>query len=329
MSRRIAIALGVLAAFLAAPATASADPPTYVRDGVLIYTSGPGKADSVRLHRAFNGWLRLTVDGPVGQGCAHGAGSAFCDGVTSASLSTLDGDDDISVEAALPTTIDAGPGEDVVTAGPADDTIEARDGSIDRIDCGAGADTAYADPGDVLIGCELPAAVANEPVPDPLATEPGTDEPAAAGEDPTAAGDQQPGGGGDATLPVTPAIAPPALDVAPARVTQTVATVDAGGTTSLEIACPASEPAGCRGGVHLDPGGRRKGRPGRFGRARFAAAAGETIDVRIRLTKAARRARGMPSGNRARAARRGRVKAIVTITQPGRKPVKSKVKLKR
>ena len=36
-----------------------------------------------------------------------------------------------------------------------DDSIDTRDGAFDSIDCGAGNDTLYADPGDSQTGCEI------------------------------------------------------------------------------------------------------------------------------------------------------------------------------
>ncbi len=60
-------------------------------------------------------------------------------------------------------TIDAGAGDDRVTggsgkdaifAGDGDDVVEARDGIVDRIDCGTGKDVATVDSNDVSKGCE-------------------------------------------------------------------------------------------------------------------------------------------------------------------------------
>ena len=57
-----------------------------------------------------------------------------------------------------------GPGNDTITAGKAedrvegnegDDTIDTRDGRFDSIDCGAGNDTLFADPGDSASNCEV------------------------------------------------------------------------------------------------------------------------------------------------------------------------------
>jgi Ca2+-binding RTX toxin-like protein len=63
-------------------------------------------------------------------------------------------------------TITGGPGRDTIygddtsaqcgycTFPFGNDTIEARDGEVDIIDCGVGEDTAYVDPVDVVAGCE-------------------------------------------------------------------------------------------------------------------------------------------------------------------------------
>lgn len=52
-------------------------------------------------------------------------------------------------------TIDALGGSDYITSRDGDDTINARDGSEDRIDCGAGNDTANVDQLDTVRDCEI------------------------------------------------------------------------------------------------------------------------------------------------------------------------------
>ena len=52
-------------------------------------------------------------------------------------------------------TITAGRGEDRVEGNEGDDTIDTRDGRFDSIDCGAGNDTLFADPGDSASNCEV------------------------------------------------------------------------------------------------------------------------------------------------------------------------------
>src|SRR3954451_16490113 len=74
-----------------------------------------------------------------------------------------DGDDDLT-GSALASTIDGGAGNDAVDGGGGSDTLfggegndrlAARDGVRDRIDCGAGDDTAVVDERDQTTGCEI------------------------------------------------------------------------------------------------------------------------------------------------------------------------------
>jgi RTX calcium-binding nonapeptide repeat (4 copies)/Putative metal-binding motif len=50
--------------------------------------------------------------------------------------------------------LNGGPGRDTLRGGADDDTIGARDGFADRIDCGPGNDTAIVNPADVVTNCE-------------------------------------------------------------------------------------------------------------------------------------------------------------------------------
>ena len=45
-----------------------------------------------------------------------------------------------------------------VVAGSGRDIIDARDGAVNRIDCGQGGDKVFAEPGDILLGCERRAS---------------------------------------------------------------------------------------------------------------------------------------------------------------------------
>jgi hypothetical protein len=102
-------------------------------------------------------------------------------------------------------------------------------------------------------------------------------------------------------------------------------------------------PQGCAGVVYVDPApavrgrGRGRGRVrahmarrGRFGRSPFTVGAGQTAQVRVRLSTSARRALGMPGRRgRARSARRGRnVRAQVTLVVRGRRPQRANVTLR-
>ena len=60
-----------------------------------------------------------------------------------------------------------GPGQDVVEAGAGSDTVSAVDGARDRIDCGAGRDSATSDRIDTLAGCETNSPTSPPPPPSP------------------------------------------------------------------------------------------------------------------------------------------------------------------
>jgi hypothetical protein len=337
-----------MAALLVPAATALAAESASVAGGVLTYTSGDGTVDRITLGAGSGAGKYLITDwetpsGTLGAGCVAAAiGTAECSGVTSAALSTLDGDDSVRVYPALPTTIDGGDGADTLTGGGAADTIlggdgadtiDARDGVVDSVDCGPGADTVQADAIDVLTNCDLPPAEPVEPVVDPV-------EPS---------GDPVPPVDPPADLPAVPLpqppvdlpvdLAPPALNVPAVTITvPEVLTIGANGIATFAVACAPTETGGCDGVAYLDPAPRgRRGKPralaarrGRYGRSRFSVAAGRTGTVRLPLSASARRAIGLPNGRRARMARRGRrVKAVVTVAPRGRKPVKSDVTIKK
>ena len=64
-----------------------------------------------------------------------------------------------SSETVATTLLVGGPGQDVVEAGAGSDTVSAADGARDRIDCGAGRDSATSDRQlDTLAGCEIELA---------------------------------------------------------------------------------------------------------------------------------------------------------------------------
>ncbi|HEX8122962.1 MAG TPA: hypothetical protein VF549_17060 [Solirubrobacteraceae bacterium] len=160
MRRWIATGLAAAAALLVVPATSSAAESVAMSADVLTYVSGPGTVDDVTLTAGATPGTHVLAEaaspsGSVGSGCvAAAAYAAQCSGATSASLSTLDGDDTITVTDPLPSAIAAGDG---------DDTIDARNGVADTVDCGAGADSVRFDAIDVLTDCDLPPAAAPLP----------------------------------------------------------------------------------------------------------------------------------------------------------------------
>lgn len=337
MKRRIATAAATAAALLAMPASALAGESSSVNGGVLTYVSGAGTVDVVSLSSGGKNKHVLTdwrsPSGAPGVGCAAaGAASVECNGATSASLATLDGDDTVVVYATLRTAIAGGDGNDTLTGGPGadtidggagDDTVYARDGVADRVDCGPGTDTAETDATDVVVNC-------NDPLPGPVTP---AEEPAPGTDVPADGGDTTPTG----QTPVEPGLLPP-LGALPVTVdVPAVVSVGAAGVAAFDLACAPTEAAGCQGTVFIDPAPRgRAGKPralaarrGRYGRSRFDVPAGGRTRLDVKLSASARRALGLPTGRKARMARRGRpVKAVVTVAPKGKKPTKSKVKLK-
>ncbi len=331
MKRRIATAAAAAAALLTLPASALAADSASVAGGVLTYVSGAGTKDVIGVY-AGSGSNHLLTDwatpsGTPGPGCAWATlATVECTGATSGSVSTLDGDDYVRVDAALPTsiaggdgsdTLIGGPAVDTIDAGPGDDEVRARDGVADRVDCGPGNDTVEADPVDVLTNCDDTAQAPITPTgdPTPAPTDPVVD-----------------------STPLGLDVKPPALDLLPVQVTVPAEiSVGAAGVASFDLACAPTEAAGCRGTVYLDPEPRSgSGKPralaarrGRYGRRGFSVAAGKRTRLNVKLTASARRALGLPAGRRARMARRGRpVKAVVTVAPTGKKPTRSQVKLK-
>jgi Ca2+-binding RTX toxin-like protein len=64
--------------------------------------------------------------------------------------------DDVLTGGAGNDRLTGGLGFDRIAGGPGNDRIDARDGKHDRVDCGAGRDTAFVDPGDTVNrNCEL------------------------------------------------------------------------------------------------------------------------------------------------------------------------------
>jgi hypothetical protein len=190
--------------------------------------------------------------------------------------------------------LDGGEGSDAVRAEAGDDTVLSNDGSVDDVSCGAGSDSATADPAD-----RLDADCENRKMTPPPA-------PAAA---------LLPGSG---TL-----------------------TMSSSGTVPVQIRCPATTVAGCRGTLTIElaegaraavkrqGGKRRRGvrRADRdvLGRSRFYVPAGRTSTVRVRMSRNGRRrvlrrrrlrcraSAAIRSGGRVTTARR-----TVTLRAPGR-----------
>ena len=335
MTRRIATTAATMAALLLLPATAPAADSAAVNAGVLTYTSGTGTRDVIWVTDGGNkkhvvtDWLSPSF--VPGANCVQSGLSVECSNATSASLSTLDGNDTVVVFSALPSAIAGGDGDDEITGGPSADTIDGgagndeidvRNGGVDTVDCGEGIDTVQADAGDSVTNCNDPLPPADTPV-DPAGV---PVDPALPVAPPSVPAPQLPGD--PATLP--------ALAVLPVALATKEVRVGASGIATFELMCAPTEPSGCAGMVYLDPAPRAKRKPralaarrGRYGRSKFEVASGGKARIRMSLTNAARRALGLGRRPKAQMARRGRrVKAVVTVTQTGKKPAKSNVTVK-
>ncbi len=104
--------------------------------------------------------VQVAIDGVAGDGVA-GEGDNV--GTDVEDIYGTEGDDKITGSAAANTLdgaggadlLDGGAGPDVLIGGEGDDTIAARDGEVDRIECGGGRDSVTVDLGDVVAAdCE-------------------------------------------------------------------------------------------------------------------------------------------------------------------------------
>lgn len=166
-------------------------------------------------------------------------------------------------------TLEGGPGDDVLTGDggpglPGADTITARDGERDAIDCGAGAptDTVVADRIDAIEQCEtidVPPLPAQDPSPSP-----------GSGPSPGSAPTQGPGWAPDRTAPV--------MDIRRASLR--------GSRLSFTVTCPPEE-SRCIGRAGLRARGRRGGgRVGAsLGRVRLDVPGGRSQTVVKRLSR--------------------------------------------
>lgn len=318
--------LGTLAAAVAltavaAPAAGAAESLTIV-SGVMTYASASGQVDAIVMTDGGSNWAirdDASPSGTVGAGCSVSGMSGVCakSKVTSASLDTLDGDDSVTLTGAPPSVVHGGDGDDTISGGPApdrlygdagNDTIDARDGLADVVDCGAGDDRAELDAIDTAVNCEtVPVQAAAGTVAAPVTTATAT---------PTWT-----------TAPPVPQVPTTLPPVGPATILVPAAPVKvtSAGRAPLEIACGVDQAGGCSGVIYIDPAPSAKtgraapgaafaARRGRFGSSPFRAAAGERATIGVRLSRAALRALGVAGKGNAHAARRGRrISAVVTV----------------
>jgi hypothetical protein len=364
---RITTAALATAALLALPAPALAES-ALVQAGVFTAEADAGQVDTLTISDGTGANAgKIIVEETTSPSALPGTGCTVigfptiaCTGATSADVKTLDMDDVVTVTAAaLPSRIDSGAGNDIVNGSPSaddilggggndelhggagadkingggnEDRIFARDGAVDDIDCGHGTDEAEVDANDTVKGCETVSAPLVPPI-EPV-TQPVVDQPKKDIAEP--AKDNGPAGGPGKAKELAPrAIEDPLPPVSPVGLVARPVKVGRDGTAPLEITCPVTEVAGCRGTVYLDPapaakkarrGKKGKGknvkarmaRRGRFGRSPFQIAAGKKGKVKVKLSASARAKLGLPKPRKARAARRGRrVRAVVTVVQKG------------
>lgn len=208
------------------------------------------------------------------------------EGIESVFLDGLGGNDSVGTGSGVTAALhaDGGGGDDSLTGGDGDDLLEGDDGN-DELLGGLGRNTLDGGPGADAFACEgtdtLVDFSAGEdsspncfgPAPDPVVPV----EPPAAPELPPVEQPSVP------ALPEVPGVvtAPAAANVAIAR---RALKVDRRGRVAVELTCPVSASADCRGRIVL-----KNGRV-TAGAARFAIAPGRTKSVRVQLNSRTRRA---------------------------------------
>ncbi|MFF5445285.1 hypothetical protein [Streptomyces sp. NPDC012888] len=156
------VAALALPLILATPASAQSAFATRIAGQVLV-TALPGQNNRINLFSHGTDLVMFDFAGPVipGPGCSPFNGAVLCGPISTISRVTVrlgDRDDRYFQDTAVtfPATVDPGPGADLVFAGPRGDTISARDGAVDDINCGGGFDVVTADVADgVAADCEL------------------------------------------------------------------------------------------------------------------------------------------------------------------------------
>jgi len=161
--------------FAAAVDGAAASTVTVTSAGRLDYTASPGETNQLTISPGAS----LAISDPganivvVGPACTGGGVSATCSAATRITVSGGDGDDTLTNDTALPSTmagddgndtlrggagndsLRGGPGFDQIFAGAGDDVVDTRGNVADFVDCGDGTDTVLADQIDrAAINCE-------------------------------------------------------------------------------------------------------------------------------------------------------------------------------
>ena len=164
--RPLALALAILGA-LVLPSAASAGTLTVDHTAhAAVYEAAAGEANDLSFYRLASDYR--IQDQPTGSVPLTEFGGALCSmgepwkyrcpvaSVATARVSLGDGADNFNASnTAIAFTLTAGSGVKTITTGGGDDSIAARNGSADRVACGAGADSVDADPDDAVdASCE-------------------------------------------------------------------------------------------------------------------------------------------------------------------------------
>ncbi|MEA2430083.1 MAG: hypothetical protein QOI19_556 [Thermoleophilaceae bacterium] len=298
--RALLAAGAALGAFAVAPTAADAASVGY-SNGAITYTAAKDEAN----HLTVAPWglaLKLTDTGTKGRKATPIA-------VTAAAGCWQVASNAAACPGAAATAVN-------VNLGDGDDFIDAADGKVDTIACGAGNDSGTAETGDsVAADCEsvTKPAPTTEPAPllpitDPI-TDPVIDPPT--NEMPV----------NDPEAPIAPA----ANSVPPTIPAQTVG-VSPSGVATVRVSCPPDS-GGCTGVVAIElpvvaasrhakvVSGARRTPAIKLGQAKFKAAAGTTKTVAVRLSK-----RGRQRILRGRRTRRARI-TVTTRSGSGKTSV--------
>jgi hypothetical protein len=177
--RRAFVAVGSVALLLglASPAMAgslSRRTGAVIPGPVLAYAAAAGEANAVTFATTSDTWIirdqaPVTASPPCGTGDGYTTFDPYCpsEGLSGLEIALGDLDDSADLSGVpAPVVIVLGAGRDTVTTGAKDDAIDARDGEVDTITCGAGTDTVLRDPVDKLAAdCESGAPAAATPAP--------------------------------------------------------------------------------------------------------------------------------------------------------------------
>src|SRR4051794_11262729 len=156
-----------VAAALAAPSTSAAATLTGDHNAhVATYHADPGEANNLSFYRLATtyriqdtGLSSVALSEIGGALCSVGEPWKFrcpTSSVASADVYLGDGADTLdATNSSIAMTVYTGPGSKTITTGSGTDTINARNGSVDQITCGDGADSVAADNDDsVGADCE-------------------------------------------------------------------------------------------------------------------------------------------------------------------------------